>query len=125
MVEYQFPPTRIRNMNDTAISTAHEPGFIVRRKGRKILGGKQMVPLCAASAGSSFVSPDIYLPSTEEEIRPAKWDVIGALNLCGPIGSCLWCGCISCELINCAGMGDCFNYLLACLINFLFTYLLT
>jgi len=57
MVEYQFPPTNIYNMDDTAISTAHEPGVIVRRKGRKILGETQMVPLCVASAGSSFASP--------------------------------------------------------------------
>jgi hypothetical protein len=38
MAKYQFPPTHMYNMDDTAISTAHEPGVIVARKGREILG---------------------------------------------------------------------------------------
>ena len=49
-------------MDGTEISTAHEPGVIVARKGRKILGEEQLVSFCAASDGSSVVSPTfIYI----------------------------------------------------------------
>jgi len=60
-------------MNDTAISTAYEPGVIVSGKGLKILGEKQMVLLCAASGSSSFVSATfIYLRQREKYVPPGE-----------------------------------------------------
>ena len=66
MAKYQFLATHFYNVDDTGISTAHEPNVIVARKGRKLLGEKQLVSLFAASAGSSFVSPtSVYLRHRE------------------------------------------------------------
>eukprot|EP00102_Acyrthosiphon_pisum_P025390 XP_016662600.1 PREDICTED: uncharacterized protein LOC107884617 [Acyrthosiphon pisum] len=89
MLKYKFCPTRVYNMDETGITTVHDPGKIIGSKGQKRIGsvtswerGKNNTVICAMSASGSFIPPLFIFPRKRMDMKLTKHGPPGAVYEC-------------------------------------------
>jgi len=93
MDKNSITPDRIFNMDETGVSTVHDPGKIIALKGQKQVGrivsgerGRNITVVCSVSAIGSYVPPMFIFPRSRMSDRLLVNGPIGAVGFAQPSG---------------------------------------